>query len=197
MRASPTRIIRRWWPVGLAFALAGCAPNVEPIAPCCYIGELTLAKLDQVYFATEGGDRLRYTEVLEGFEPQMSAFTRALPFREARIGVVPYQSLQVALPHYDANRNNVIEEPELTVLYLREAARGLGHDVAHVGVNPPVGALVLPKVERGGLMLYVDRRARDMSPEAQRIFRDLKILGRDIRTRGRGERRDGCKSPPC
>lgn len=198
MREGVIHALRQGSFAGLLCLGGGCAPNVEPLVPCCYIGDLTLARVDQLYFATDDGDRLRFAEVFEGFEPQMSFLTRPLPFREARIGLVVYQSLSAVLPQYDANRNAVIEEPELTVLYLREAALGLGHEIDYVGVNPPVGALVLPKVELGGLMRYVHRRRRDMNPEAQRIFRDLQILGRDIRTRGRGpDRLGGCKAPPC
>ena len=108
----------------------------------------------------ENGERKAYPEVFPGLEPDTSLFTLPLAFDEADIDLVVYASLKAVLPSYDANKNRWIEKPELIVLYLREGARGLGQPVKAIGVKEPVGALVLPQTEVGGLTRYLKLRVR-------------------------------------
>ncbi len=165
----------------LSLTISACASTTEPQPPCCYKGELTLGHVNQVYFSLENGNRLEFNSAFPGYAPQNGFFTRAFPFIEADIALVTYQSLLPILPQYDANGDGRIQEPELTVLYLREAAIGLGHRVNHVGVNPRTDALILPKTESGGLVRYVDQNLSRMTPAAKKVFRDLENLGRDLR----------------
>ena len=75
--------------------------------------------------------------------------------------------------------------PELTVLYEREAAIGLGHDEDHLAVNgQPVRALQTASADVAGLLNFVAAHGGRLQPEQQAIFRDLERLGRDLRSRG-------------
>jgi hypothetical protein len=120
--------------LGLALLASGCASTTVARTPCCYEGAVTLATLDALYLLDADGSRHRAAELLPGLGPHLGLAAPALPFREADIGRIPYGRLRVVLAEYDANGNGAMEEPELTVLYLSEAARGLGHSVEGVAV---------------------------------------------------------------
>ena len=86
---------------------------------------------------------------------------------------------------YDANKNKLIEEPEVAVLYLREGALGMGHDVDHLAVDGKrVDAIMTSRSDVGGLMRYLDARMDTLTPEAQAVFRDMERVGLDIIQRG-------------
>jgi len=106
-------------------------------------------------------------------------------FRKTDYALVTYDALAVILPLYDANKNKVIEEPEIAVLYLREGALGMGHDVDHLAVDGKrVDAIMTSRSDVGGLMLYLDARMDSLTPEVQAEFRDMERVGLDIIQRG-------------
>lgn len=164
----------------LALGLSACAGNGSPRPPCCYQGELTLARVSEVYLSLESGQRISISEAFPGFAPRSGLLAPQLPFFNAEISIVTFGALIPLLPQYDANQDGFIQEPELTVLYIREASIGLGHDVNHVGGNPRVGALVLPGAEVSGLVQYVNDNRSRMSPGTQEVFRDLVLLGQQV-----------------
>ncbi len=169
----------------LPLALSACAgPAYEPRPPCCYSGDYTLARASDVYLALDNGQRLSFPQAFSGYAPETGFFQSAFPFIETDIALVTYASLQPVLPQYDANGDGRIQEPELTVLYIREAALGLGHNVNHVGTNPRTDALVLSANEAAGLVRFVKSRLSQMTPEAQAIFRELVMVGQDQRLKG-------------
>ena len=168
----------------LLLALSGCGTTTEPVAPCCYSGEVALARASDVYLALEDGGKVSFPQAFPGFEPQTGIFTTALPFQKAEVSDVLYASLLPVLPQYDANGDGWIESPELTVLYIREAAIGLGHSVSYVGVNPRADALVLSQAETGALVRYVNDNRHRMTPAAQTVFRELVLVGQDLREKG-------------
>jgi hypothetical protein len=169
---------------GLFLALSACGTTTEPLAPCCYVGEVTLARASDVYLELEDGRKTSFSRAFPGFEPQSGMFTTAFPFRTVAISDVLYAALLPVLPQYDANGDGRIQSPELTVLYIREAALGLGHGVRYVGVNPRVDALVLSKSETGALVRYVNDNRHRMTPAAQTVFRELDLVGLDLRQKG-------------
>ncbi|MDX1512431.1 MAG: hypothetical protein R3174_01695 [Gammaproteobacteria bacterium] len=170
----------------LTLVLSACAGTGtgEPAPPCCYSGAYQLARVGDVYLALENGQRLAFDQAFPGYAPETGPFQTAFPFIEADISLVTYAALRPVLPQYDANGDGRIQQPELTVLYIREAALGLGHSVAHVGTNPRTDALVLPSAEASGLVRYVKSRMAQMTPEAQKVFRELVMVGQDLRLKG-------------
>jgi hypothetical protein len=161
--------------------LAGCAGTTAVVPPCCYVGEVTLARLEQVDVVLHDGSRIPVPQALPGYTPEPGLITRPLPFDHADIALVVYQTLRPVLPLYDANRDGFLEGPELTVLYLREAALGLGHDVDHLAVDGRrVRALQTATADIGGLMRFVAANQSRMKPEQRAVFRDLPRLGRDL-----------------
>ena len=168
----------------VSLVLTACASVYEPRPPCCYTGDYKLAHASDVYLALEDGQRLGFHQAFPGYAPETGLFQTAFPFLELEIARVTYAALLPVLPQYDANGDGRIQEPELTVLYIREAALGLGHNVAHVGTNPRTDALVLPGSESGGLVRYVKSRLAQMTPEARAVFRDLVMVGQDLRLEG-------------
>jgi len=178
------RALARLGAVGCGALLAACAASTDLVKPCCYVGPTTLARIDQLTLAMENGDRARFAEIFRGFRPATGAFSRVFPFSKVDIRSVTYGHLSEILPGYDANANTVLEEPELATLYVREAARGLGHPVDHLGGKAPIGALVLSAADIGRLVNYVEDVKPHMNPAARAIFDELDLLGRDIRTRG-------------
>lgn len=168
----------------LLLSLSSCAFTTEPIEPCCYKGDFELAHVRDVNLVLSDGSRVPFSQAFPGYQPQLGIFTTAFPFREVRISQVTYGALRPVLPQYDANESTVLQEPELTVLYIREAALGLGLNVDHLAANERVDALVLPASEIGGLVRYVNDNRSRMTPEAQQIFKELALVGIDQRSKG-------------
>ena len=167
-----------------SLVLTACAGAYEPTPHCCYTGDYKLAHVSDIYLVLENGQRMDFAQVFPDYAPEKGLFQSAFPFIEAEISRVTYAALLPVLPQYDANGDGRIQEPELTVLYIREAALGLGHNVSHVGTNPRTDALVLSDYEAGGLVRYVNTHLAKMTPESQAVFRELIMVGQDLRLEG-------------
>ncbi len=164
--------------------LVACTSSTEIRTPCCYTGDVTLAKLESVYLVLKDDREIPFETVFVGFESQTGIFTTTFPDRRIDIARVVYASLAAVLPAYDANGDGWIQTPELTVLYIHEAAIGMGHEVEYIGVNPKVSALSTSAADFGGLMEYVKRNEAAMSEQARQIFTDLDRVGQDWLLRG-------------
>lgn len=165
--------------------LSACVGSTSLIKNCCYQGDVALVHLDKVQFVAPDGTTSPFNDIYPGFKLQDSFATKSFPFRKVDYALVTYDALAVILPLYDANKNRSLEEPEITVMYLREGARGMGHKVDHLAVDGKrVDAISTSGADVGGLMLYLDARMDSLTPEAQAEFRDLERVGLDIIQRG-------------
>jgi hypothetical protein len=162
----------------------GCVSTEEIQRPCCYEGVLTLARLSQVRFVMDDGSEKPFAEVFKGFEPQTGSFPTQFPFRKINISGLVYDVLTLVFPKYDANQDGFIEEPELTVLYLREGAIGMNFKVSHLVVDEQVIALQTSLADVGGLVNYIKTHKAGMSKEAQSLFREIDYLSTQINRRG-------------
>ena len=168
----------------LVLLAAACASPDTILRPCCYEGELTLAPLRDVRFVMDDGTEVPFEKVFAGFYEQDRRITTPLPFRRVNISGLVYDVLSVVFPEYDANKNGFIEEPELTVLYLREGGLGMGFKVSHLKVKERVVALQTSKADVGGLVSYVDANRAGMNKQGQALFHEINHLATQIRRRG-------------
>jgi hypothetical protein len=174
-----------WLLAAAAIFLGACVGSTSLIKDCCYEGDAVLVHLDEVQFVAPNGTVSSFENIYPAFTRQDSFATTSFPFRKARYSLITYDSLAVILPLYDANKNGLIEEPEIVVLYLREGALGMGHQVDHLAVDGKrVDAIMTSRSDVGGLMNYLDRRKDDLSPEVQAEFRDMERVGLDFIQRG-------------
>lgn len=181
-RRRPARLVVL---AGATLLLAACASTTDLVADCCYDGEAALTRIEDVRLVMTDGRKAAFGEIYAGFSPQSGLFTKPFPFREVDISQVTYQALVPVLPLYDANGDDRLQEPELTVLYVREGAIGMGHDVDHLEVaGERADAITVARADVGGLMTFLSRRLDSLDEESQRIFRDLDRVGLDIRQRG-------------
>ena len=163
----------------LGIALAGCGASTNLSRPCCYKGDVALTHLGDTRLVLETGDTVPFDEVFTDFGLDASGFGRVYPFREAIIRLVTFPSLRGVLPKYDANEDGYIQEPELTALYVQEAARGLGYAVARIEPSGETGAIVTSRGDISALVRFVERHVDEMARPQQRIFRDLDWLSLD------------------
>ncbi len=168
----------------LALLGTGCASPDTIRRPCCYEGALTLAPLQQVRFVMQDGSESPFDQVYKGFERQERDASTRFPFRRINISGLVFDVLSVVFPLYDANKDGFIEEPELTVLYLREGALGMGFEVSHLVVVGRVRALQISPLDAGGLVRYIGVNRAGMSNQAQSLFREIDHLGAQIQRRG-------------
>jgi len=168
----------------LALLGTGCVSPDALRRPCCYEGDLTLARLQQVRFVMQDGSELPFDQVYKGFQFQERDVSTPLPFRRINISGLVFDLLPVVFPLYDANGNGFIEEPELTVLYLREGALGMGFKVSHLVVDTRVRALQTSPGDVGGLVRTIDENRPGMSKQARSLFREIDYLGALVRQRG-------------
>ena len=168
----------------LSAALLSACSATQPIRNCCYEGPTEVTRLEQLPVTLADGRERPFSEVFSGFSPNDAWFQPRLPFEEALAQDIIYQSLYPLLAIYDANHNGRLEEPEVVVLYAREAARGLGIDIAHFGRAPGVWAVDTANADIGALVRWVAARRGQMNPSGRQIFVELERLGLDIRTRG-------------
>lgn len=171
--------------LAMTLSLVACGGSTALRKHCCYIGDVTLARVGQVEFVAPDSSVSKFADIYPGFEPQDSFLTTAFPFRRADNGLIIYDSLVWIASVYDANKNGFLEEPEITVLYLREGAIGMGHKVDHLTVDGKrADAITTSASDVGGLMHYLKARQDTLTPEVQAEFRDMELLGQDIKLRG-------------
>ena len=174
-----------WLLIPAGIFLSACVGSTSLIKDCCYEGDAVLVHLDKVRFVAPDGTVSSFDKIYPGFTRQESFATTSFPFRKARYSLITYDSLAVILPLYDANKNGLIEEPEIVVLYLREGALGMGHEADHLAVDGKrADAIMTSRSDVGGLMNYLDGRMDDLSAEVQAEFRDLERVGLDFIQRG-------------
>ena len=162
--------------VVLGIALAGCAASTDLRKPSTYRGDVVLAHLADTRLTLESGETVAFGDVFPGFDATSSAIRHSYPFRDADIRLVDFASLRDVLPRYDANDNDWIEEPELTTLYVFEAARGLGRPVARIDPGGTGGAIATSQADVSALVRFVDRNLDDMARPQRMVFRDLRRL---------------------
>ena len=178
----PQRIIAAAATVALAITLAGCLPSTNLVRPCCYEGDVALLHLADTKLVLEDGATVAFGDVFSGFSADSDSFARIFPFEKADIGLVTFTSLRDVLPRYDANDDRILEEPELTALYVQEAARGLGYPVVRIVPSGDNGAIATSRADVSGLVRFVERHVHEMAKPQQRIFRDLYWLGIEVDT---------------
>ena len=176
------RIIAAVAAAGLGIALAGCGRSTDLGPPCCYQGDVAVTYLTDTRLTLEGGGTVAFGEVFSGFEVDPSPFGRTFPFEKADIGLVTFASLRDLLPRYDANADRILEAPELTALYVREVARGLGHPVVGIVPSGSTGAVATSRADVSALVRFVERHVDEMAPPQRKIFRDLYWLGLEVDT---------------
>lgn len=187
------KMLRRTMAVVALTALSGCASNTTPVPPCCYEGAVTTARLGDLDVRTADGRTMKAVDGLPGFTPDLRLFSLTLPFSEVESQDVIYASLIPLIAIYDANGNTVLEQPEIIVLHVLEAMRATGVEARHLESDSPVWALSAPNADVGGLMNWIRTHRDSMSEEGQLIFRDLELLGQDLRTRGKENGDDGAE----
>jgi len=143
-----------------------------------------MASLQQIRFVMDDGSQLPFDQVFKGFEPQDRDFPTQFPFRKINISGLVYDQLSLVFPEYDANQDGFIEEPELTVLYLREGAIGMSFKVSHLAIEEQVIALQTSPADVGGLVSFVNEKKAGMSKEARSVFHEIDYLSVQIRQRG-------------
>ena len=176
------RVLSAIAPVLLAVTLAGCGASTSLVRPCCYDGDVALTHLADTQLTLEEGATVAFGRVFSDFGANPPAIARIFPFEKADIGLVTFESLRDVLPEYDANGDRILEKPELTALYVREAARGLGYPVVRIEPSGDNGAIVTSRADESALVRFVERHVHEMATPQRRIFRDLYWLGLEVRT---------------
>ena len=166
--------------VVLGVTLAGCVASNNLVRQCCYEGDAALTHLYDTRLTLDDGSTVAFGEIFAGFRADPAPIARIFPFDKADIGLVTLTSLRDLLPTYDANADRILQEPELTVLYVQEAARGLGYPVVRVEPSGANGAIATSRADVSALVSFVDRHAHEMAPQQQKLFRELYWLGLEV-----------------
>lgn len=171
-----------------ALLLVACGSTTDIVRPSDYVGEMTSARLEDLYLVTTDGKRLKFREVFKDVEPQTGFMTTPLPFRRIDIAQVIFDTSGPVMDYYDANANDngFLEGPELLVLYVREGAIGLGYSVDYVSLNARIKALATSTADTGGLVKFVEKNKASMTDRAHLIFREVERVGLERRARGSG-----------
>lgn len=164
---------------------------------CCYSGDVVHSPAAEVEVKLKDGRTVSFGELFPDFETSTSFFKLMYPVYRLDIARVVYPHLAVKFIEYDANNNGHIEEPELNVLYMEEAARGLDHPVTQLGGTARVRAVFVPPGDIDGLIRLVERHRVDMKPDARKTFDEIELLRIDFRLDGTvpGEQGNGLYSP--
>ena len=168
--------------VVLAVTLAGCKPSTNLVKPCCYDGDVALTHLGDTHLTLEDGATVAFGDIFSGFTADSDQFGRVFPFEKADIGLVTFASLRDLLPKYDANGDRILQKPELTALYVQEAARGLGYPVVRVEPSGSNGAIATSRADESALVRFVERHVHEMAKPQRKVFRDLYWLGLEVDT---------------
>ena len=160
---------------------------------CCYSGDSIELQAADVEVKLEDGRVVSFGELFPDFSPSTSFFTLMYPVYRLDIARVVYPHLASKFVQYDANENGFIEEPELTVLFMREAARGLDQPITQLGGERRLRAIFVSAGDIDGLIRLVNRRRSEMKPATRKTFDEIDLLRRDFRLDGTepGEQGDG------
>ena len=168
----------------VAFVLGVWPPMSSASLQCCYPGEAIHSPAAAVEVKLKDGRTVSFGELFPDFETSTSFFKLMYPVYRLDIARVVYPHLAVKFIEYDANNNGHIEEPELNVLYMEEAARGLDHPVTQLGGTARVRAVFVPPGDIDGLIRLVERHRADMNPDARKTFDEIELLRIDFRLDG-------------
>jgi hypothetical protein len=169
----------------LVSVLLGCGANETLTPDPTFQGKLTLARLQAVQIAMEDGSAVPLDDVLVGFRPSSRLIVGGFPGGRYRwdIGLVPTRRYQLLFRGYDSNRNDILDQPEMAVMYVQEASLGLGHPVTHLSyMNVRIEALQLATADIGGLMEFIQANSRNFDPETRQLFRDMTWIAERIRS---------------
>lgn len=179
----------------LAFALVlgAWAPMSFASLRCCYSGDFIELQAADVAVKLEDGRTVSFGELFPDFTPSTSFFTLMYPVYRLDIARVVYPHLALKFIEYDANENGFIEEPELNVLFMQEAARGLDQPITQLGGERRLRAIFVSAGDIDGLIRLVNRRRSEMKPAIRKTFDEIDLLRRDFRLDGTepGEQGDG------
>ena len=177
--------------------LGAWAPQSSASLMCCYTGETVTLELASVDVKLEDDEMVAFGTIFPDFTPSTAFFTQYFPVYRLDIARVVYANLAVKFIEYDANANGFIEEPELTVLYMEEAVRGLDKPIAQLGGEHRLRAIFASNADIDGLIRLVSRRRSEMNPAARLTFEELDLLRIDFRLDGTqpGEQGPGPYSP--
>ncbi len=164
--------------------LGAWSPLSHASLRCCYSGDSIELRAADVEVKLEDGRTVSFGELFADFTPSTSFFTLVYPVYRLDIAVVVYPRLASKFIEYDANDNGFIEEPELTVLFMQEAARGLDQPVTQLGGERRLRAIFVSAGDIDGLIRFVNRRRSEMKPATRKIFDEIDLLRRDFRLDG-------------
>jgi len=170
--------------VAFSLVLAAWAPPSTAILRCCYHGDSPELNAADVEVKLEDGRTVTFGALFPEFESSTSVFPLYYPVYRLDIARVVYSHLFLKFSDYDANKNGFIEEPELTVLYMEEAARGLDKSITQLGDEGRLGAIFVPPGDIDGLIRLVDRHRSSMKPDAQKTFYEIELLRGEFRLDG-------------
>jgi len=155
-----------------------------------YQGPLVETRLENLSFILESGRKVPLPDALPGYTPDSSFLKLRLPISRHwfDIGMVPKAAYRDVFRSYDANGNDMLERPEMAVMYAVEAARGLGHPAVGLGASDPVPALSAPREDVSGLLRYINANKSRMNGFAQALFRDMPWLIEFLRSSQEGGR---------
>lgn len=168
----------------LAALLCGWTPASHAVSRCCYHGDAPVLSAADVKIKLEDGRTVTFGKLFPDFKSSTSAFPLYYPVYRLDIARVVYSHLFLKFTFYDANKDGFIEEPELTVLYMEEAARGLDKPIARIGAERQLGAIFVSPGDIDGLIRLVERHRADMKPDARKTFDEIKLLRDQFRLDG-------------
>jgi hypothetical protein len=177
-------------PLGIFSALAAAlvlgawSPTSSATLRCCYTGDVTDVQATTVEVKLEDGRTVPFGELFPDFKESSTFFPLFYPVYRLDIARVVYAHLAVKFIDYDANDNGFIEEPELNVLFMEEAARGLDLPVKHLGGENRLRAVFVSPGDIDGLIRLVNSRRSEMTPEARKTFDEIDLLRIDFRLDG-------------
>jgi hypothetical protein len=166
------------------FFLGAWLPMSSASLRCCYQGETVELQLATVDVKLEDGKTVAFGEIFPDFKPSTSFFTQFFPVYRLDIARVVFANLALKFHQYDANKNGFIEEPELTVLYMEEAVRGIDRPISHLGGKRRLRAVFASNADIDGLIELVDRHRARMNAAARLTFEELDLLRIDFRLDG-------------
>jgi hypothetical protein len=183
--------------LAVALCLGAWSPMASASLRCCYSGDAPDMQVADVEVKLEDGRLVPFGELFPDFTPSTSFFTVMYPVYRLDIARVVYPHLAVKFLEYDANKNGFMEEPELNVLFMEEAARGLDHPIKQLGGKDRLRAVFVSPADIDGLIELVNRRRSEMKPDARKTFDEVDLLRIDFRLDGTvpGEQGPGPYSP--
>ncbi len=158
--------------LGVILVVSACVGNEQAVRRCCYQGKAAVAKLADIDLVLKDGARIPFHEVLSA-QGETAVFNPSFPTDSLDLDEITDTDVASRMRRYDANEDDLLQGPELALMYIREIALGLGYEVTALFADSTIRAVHVSSSDIGRLAHFVQNNQRRLAKPSRDIFAEV------------------------